>query len=52
MNELSLYGTDLFGEVIKPRASGVVAQRFTMPPFSLLDSRQGEWQVAGVFWRR
>ena len=50
MDELSLYGTDLFGDPIKPRASGVVAQRFTLPPFSLLDSRQGEWQERKRAW--
>jgi hypothetical protein len=50
MNELSLYGFDLFGDPIKPRASGVVAQRFTLPPFTLLDSRQGEWQERKRAW--
>jgi hypothetical protein len=50
MNELPLYGYDLFGDPIKPRASGVVFQRFTFPPFTLLDSRQGEWQERKRAW--
>jgi len=37
MAELAIFGTDLFGEVIKPKASGPVAERFTLPPFTLLD---------------
>jgi DNA modification methylase len=44
MSELALYGTDLFGETIKPKASGPVAERFMMPPFTILDARSGAWQ--------
>ena len=44
MTELALFGTDLFGEAIKPKASGPVAERFTLPPFTILDARTGEWQ--------
>ena len=36
-------GHDLFGEVVKPKASGPVAERFTLPPFTILDARAGEW---------
>ena len=50
MSEVALYGTDLFGEIVKPRASGVVAERFTMPPFTLLDARQGDWQERKRAW--
>jgi len=39
MTELALFGTDLFGEAIKPKASGPVAERFTLPPFTILDAR-------------
>ena len=48
MTELALFGTDLFGEVIKPKASGPVAERFTLPPFTILDARTGEWQEGGL----
>lgn len=51
MENVSLYGVDLFGEIIKPQASGVVAQRFTLPPFTILDARQGEWQERKRAWK-
>lgn len=50
MTELALYGTDLFGETIKPKASGPVAERFTLPPFTILDARAGEWQERKRAW--
>ena len=50
MTELALYGTDLFGETIKPKASGPVAERFTLPPFTILDARTGEWQERKRAW--
>jgi len=50
MTELAIFGTDLFGEVIKPKASGPVAERFTLPPFTLLDGRSGEWQERKRAW--
>jgi DNA modification methylase len=36
--------------VIKPKASGPVAERFTLPPFTLLDGRSGEWQERKRAW--
>ena len=50
MTELALFGTDLFGETIKPKASGPVAERFTLPPFTILDARSGEWQERKRAW--
>ena len=50
MTELALFGTDLFGKVIKPKASGPVAERFTLPPFTILDARTGEWQGRKRAW--
>ena len=50
MTELALFGTDLFGELIKPKASGSVAERFTLPPFTILDARSGEWQERKRAW--
>ena len=38
-----LYGLNLFGEVVQPKYSGPVAERFVVPPFSVLDTRQGFW---------
>jgi len=50
MTELALFGTDLFGEVIKPKASGPVAEKFGFPPFSVLDARAGDWQERKRAW--
>jgi len=46
----SLYGVDLFGDVIRPNPSGIVAQRFTIPPFTILDARSGDWQERKRAW--
>lgn len=45
-----LYGTDLFGEPSVPFARGSVSERFGFPPFSILDSRSGEWQDRKRAW--
>lgn len=50
IKEPAIFGYDLFGEVVKPKASGPVAERFTMPPFTILDSRAGEWQERKRAW--
>ena len=50
MSELALFGHDLFGEAIKPKATGPVAERFTFPPFTILDARGGEWQDRKLAW--
>jgi hypothetical protein len=46
----AIYGYDLFGDAIKPKASGIVAKRFGFPPFSLLDARAGVWQDRRRAW--
>ena len=45
-----LYDLDLFGQSTRPKASGVVAQRFLIPPFTILDARQGDWQERKRAW--
>jgi hypothetical protein len=50
MTEFALHGHDLFGEVVKPKASGPVAERFTLPPFTVLDARMAEWQERKRAW--
>ena len=48
--DLALFGRDLFGDVVKPKSRGPVADRFTWPPFSVLDARSGEWQARKQAW--
>lgn len=50
MSDLALYGNDLFGDPIVRRGIGPVSQRFTMPPFSILDARSAEWQERKRAW--
>lgn len=50
MAEFALHGHDLFGEVVKPKASGPVAERFTLPPFTVLDAKSGDWQERKRAW--
>lgn len=45
-----LHGADLFGDSAKPTVDGVLRQRFLVPPFSVLDARQGEWQERKRLW--
>lgn len=49
MSDFALFGNDLFGEPIKPTAAPL-ADRFTIPPFSVLDARQGNWQERKRAW--
>jgi len=49
-NGLNLYGVDLFGNPIKPKKSGPLAERFEFPPFSVLNAREGEWQERKRAW--
>lgn len=52
MNEqgLNLYGTDLLGEPIEPPSKGILADRFLIPPFSVLNAREGWWQERKRAW--
>lgn len=43
-----LLGLDMFGEQI--HVGGPLARRFTIPPFSVLDGRSGEWQTRKSLW--
>ena len=45
-----LYAVDMFGQSTAPKASGVVAQRFGFPPFTVLDAKQGDWQERKRAW--
>jgi hypothetical protein len=45
-----LYGEDLFGEAITRPATGVLAKNFLFPPFSVFNTRAGEWQERKRAW--
>jgi hypothetical protein len=46
----ALFGTDLFGNPIVPEKRGPLAERFIIPPFSVLDARGGDWQERKRAW--
>ena len=51
MNDSALYAPDLFGASTAPKPSGPVAERFLIPPFTILDAKQGEWQERKRAWQ-
>lgn len=50
MSGPNLFGVDLFGNPIRPASRSPMGARFIVPPFSVLDARQGEWQERKRAW--
>ncbi len=50
--EPALYGLDLWGEPIAPPARGKLADEFLVPPFTVLNAREGWWQERKQCWLR
>lgn len=50
MSEPALYGRDLWGDPIEPPKRGKIADDFTVPPFSVLNAREGFWQDRKRAW--
>lgn len=48
--EPAILDVDLFGEVVRPDKRGPLAERFLMPPFSVLSARDGAWQERKRAW--
>lgn len=48
--DFSLYGFNLFGEPVNPRPAGVMHGRFTWPPFSVLNTVDGNWAERKARW--
>lgn len=45
------FGTDLFGHPLEPgRSKGKLGDLFVLPPFTVLDTRQGYWQDRKRAW--
>ena len=49
--DAKLYGVDLFGEPLRPEVTSPVAQKFLIPPFTVLNSREGDWQARKRAWK-
>jgi hypothetical protein len=41
---------DLFGEIVRPDPRGILKDKFIMPPFSVLNAREGDWQERKRKW--
>lgn len=50
MSEPALFGNDLFGEPIKQASRGKLADEFLVPPFTVLNAREGWWQERKAAW--
>lgn len=46
----ALYGLNLFGDSAEPIPEGPLSQKFTFPPFSVLNAREGDWQARKRAW--
>lgn len=46
----NLFGVDLFGNPIRPASRSLMHSQFIVPPFTLLDARQGDWQERKRAW--
>ena len=47
----SPFGEDLFGHSIEQAKQGLVSKRFLVAPFTVLNSRDGDWQERKRAWR-
>lgn len=50
MSEETLYGVNLFGEPNSPTRPNLTSERFLIPPFSVLNAREGFWQERKRAW--
>ncbi len=50
MKEPPVYGVDLFGEVIPAPRRGMIADEFLVPPFTVLNAREGFWRDRREAW--
>jgi len=46
----ALFGKDIFGDPVRAKVTSMLSKRFIVPPFSVLDARQGYWQERKSAW--
>ena len=46
----NIFGQDMFGNEVKQQVSSVIAKKFIIPPFSVLNCRDGVWQERKRAW--
>ena len=52
VRQTSMFGSDMFGTPNEQRKLSLMAQQFLVPPFSVLDGRQGYWLDRKRAWNR
>jgi DNA modification methylase len=50
--QISLYGNDLFGDPVQPPSRGIIYDKFTIPPFSVFNTRESFWQERKLNWQK
>lgn len=50
MNDFSPHGEDLFGNSADEKHSSVLGDKFLIPPFTVLNAREGWWQERKRTW--
>ena len=49
-DDANLYGDGLLGESLAPQFGGALGDRFMIPPFTVLNAREGWWQERKRAW--
>lgn len=49
-SDFSLFGTDMFGDKVKQIKKAVLAKKYEVPPFTILNARDGLWQARKRAW--
>ena len=50
MSDFSPHAPDLFGDVDRGAQDSVLGDRFLLPPFTVLNAREGWWQERKTAW--
>jgi len=48
--DAQLYGVDMFGHSLRSPVQSPIARKFLVPPFSVLNAREGDWQERKRAW--
>lgn len=47
---MAVFGQDMFGHDVEAPASSILAKRYIVPPFDVLDGRSGDWRARKALW--
>lgn len=52
MDTAPIHDLDVHGNPLKPKLKGELSKKFLLPPFSVLNAREGAWQSRKKAWKR